>query len=120
MSIAIQESTGANFMAVDLTGKLAKEDYQAFLPVMEKQIREHGKLRLLVHMHDFHGWTPGAVWEDIKFDAKHFTDFERIAFVGDQKWEAAMAQFCRPFTTAKIRFFDEAKVDQARAWLLAV
>ena len=31
---------------------------------------------MLVEMHDFHGWTAGAIWEDIRFDAKHFTDIE--------------------------------------------
>jgi hypothetical protein len=119
MSIAIQESADVKFLEIDLSGKLAKEDYNIFLPEIERQIHEHGKLRLLVHMHDFHGWTAGAIWEDIKFDAKHFTDFERIAFVGDQKWESAMSKFCHVFTTAKIRFFDEAKLDEARAWLSA-
>ena len=117
MSIAIHENIDADFIEVDLTGKLAKDDYRIFRPEIEKQIREHGKLRLLVHMHDFHGWTAGAVWEDIKFDVNHFSDFERIAFVGEQKWESAMTQFCRPFTKAKIKFFEETKLDEARSWL---
>ena len=72
---------------------------------MEKAIQEHGKVRLLVEMRDFHGWGVGALWEDIKFDAKHFCDFERIAMVGDKQWEKGMAVFCKPFTTAKIRYF---------------
>ena len=80
-------------------------------------IREQGNLRLLVHMHNFHGWTAGGLWEDIKFDVKHFNDIERVAFVGDKKWEEWMSKFCKPFTTAKIRFFEEKKKDDARAWL---
>jgi hypothetical protein len=68
-------------------------------------------------MHDFHGWTAGALWEDIKFDARHFKDIERVALVGETKWQQGMAVFCKPFTAARIRYFDHAAIDQARAWL---
>jgi hypothetical protein len=60
-------------------------------------------------MHDFHGWDAGALWEDAKFDLKHFADIERLAFVGEKKWEKGMAQFCRPFTKATIRYFDRSE-----------
>jgi hypothetical protein len=29
-------------------------------------------------------------FEDIKFDLKHFADIERLALVGDRKWEAGI------------------------------
>src|SRR5438093_7835821 len=119
MTVGIQEMAGTKFVEVELKGKLARDDYKEFVPEMEDLIRDHGQLRLLVHMHDFHGWTPGGLWEDIKFEVKHFKHLERIAFVGDKKWEAGMSKFCKLFTTAEIRFFDEAKLDQARAWLEA-
>jgi hypothetical protein len=32
----------------------------------------------------------------------------RLALVGDRKWEANMATFCKPFTSARIRYLDEA------------
>ena len=54
---------------------------------------------------------------DLKFDLKHFADIERLALVGDKKWEKGMSVFCKPFTTAKIRYFDRAAIAEARAWL---
>ena len=68
-------------------------------------------------MHDFHGWTLGGLWEDIKFDLKHFAHIERLALIGDTKWEAGMAVFCKPFTTASIRYFGEARYDDAICWI---
>jgi hypothetical protein len=68
-------------------------------------------------MTDFHGWEAAALWDDIKFDVQHFADIERLAMVGDRQWERGMAAFCRPFTTAAIRYFDAAHVDEARRWL---
>lgn len=57
------------------------------------------------------------MWEDIKFDLKHFNHIERLALVGDRKWEAGMAAFCKPFTTAKIRYFDQGHFDDALTWI---
>jgi len=34
-------------------------------------------------MEDFQGWDAGALLEDVKFDVKHFSDIEWLAFVGD-------------------------------------
>lgn len=106
-----------NLLEVQLTGKLTKEFYGQFVPLVEKQIKEHGKLRILLEMHDFHGWTAGALWEDIKFDIHHWRDIERLAIVGESKWEQGMAAFCKPFTTAKIKYFDRSLLDQAREWI---
>ena len=117
MTVGIQESAGAKFLEINLTGKLAKDDYKRFVPQIEQAIKDHGRLRLLVHMREFHGWTGSGVWEDIKFDVKHFADLERIAFVGDKKWEAAMSAFCKPFTRAQTRFFYESHLEEARNWL---
>ena len=57
------------------------------------------------------------MWDDIKFDMTHFSDIDRLAMVGDRKWEKGMSIFCRPFTTAKIRYFDHTAVAEARIWV---
>ncbi len=117
--VTLKETNGGKVLEVQLTGKLAKEDYGHFVPTVERLVKDHGKIRMLVKMHDFHGWTAGALWQDIKFDAKHFKDIERLAMVGESKWQHGMAVFCKPFTTAKVRYFDHAALDEARTWLAA-
>lgn len=117
MAIQLNEKKTRNVLAVRVTGKLAKEDYESFIPEFERLVKEHGKLRVLFEMIDFHGWKAGALWQDIKFDFKHFSDIERLAMVGDKTWEKGMSVFCKPFTTAKIRYFDRARIEEAEAWL---
>ncbi len=117
--IDLQSDANGKTLSVKLTGKLTKEDYEHFVPEVESLIKKEGKLRILLQMHDFHGWTAGALWEDMKFDMKHFRDIERLAMVGDRKWEAGMAAFCKPFTTAKVHYFDVSEIDKAREWLEA-
>lgn len=115
--LTLSEEAGGKVLGIKITGKLAKEDYEQFVPKVEDLIKQQGKVRILMEMHDFHGWEMGALWEDIKFDVKHFGDIERLAMVGESKWEAGMAVFCKPFTTAKIKYFDASKADEARAWI---
>ena len=102
---------------VKASGKLTKESYETLVPLVEKQMKENGKLRILFELHDFHGWTAGALWEDLKFDAKHFRDIGKLAIVGETKWEKGMATFCKPFTTASIQYFPIEDLADARAWV---
>jgi len=117
MSIELQEKNQGVVVEIKATGRLTKEDYERFVPEMERLVQQHGKIRVLFEMHDFHGWTAGALWQDLKFDLKHFRDIERLALVGERKWEKGMATFCKPFTTAEIRYFDQSQVEEARTWL---
>jgi hypothetical protein len=117
MAIKLEEQDGGKVLEVALTGKLDKEDYETVVPVVERLVKLHGKIRMLVRMHDFHGWTAGALWEDTKFAAHHFGDIERLAVVGEARWQQGMATFCKPFTSAKIRYFDHTALNEARAWL---
>ncbi len=117
MSVELHEEAGGKILILKLSGKLTKEDYAHFTPAVERAVKDHGKVRILVHMHGFHGWSLGAVWEDVKFDLHHFSHIERLALVGESRWEAGMAVFCKPFTTAQVRYFDESKVEEATAWL---
>jgi hypothetical protein len=117
MSIEFIQDGSSNVIEVDVTGKLTKGDYQLLVPETEAAIRRHGKIRILFIMRDFHGWSAGALWEDIKFDLKHFLQIEQLAIVGDTKWQHGMAAFCRPFTTARIKYFGENEIEQAREWI---
>lgn len=117
MAIEMIETNGGKVLEVRLSAKLVKEDYETFVPVAERLVKQHGKVRILVAMHDFHGWTAAALWEDTKFAAHHFSDIERLAVVGETKWQHGMAVFCKPFTTAKIRYFNHDQIEAARTWL---
>ena len=100
-----------------LIGTLHDEDYKQFVPRWETILTEQGKVRLFVQFEDFHGWDLHAAWDDFKFSLKHYSDFERIALVGDRRWEKWMASFCKPFTKAKVMFFDSSHIAAAWKWL---
>ena len=100
-----------------MSGKLHDEDYKTFVPMIDAAIAKDGKVRLLAQFHDFKGWDLHALWDDVKFSTTHCTKIERIALVGDKTWEKWMAKVCKPFTMAKIRYFDAAQIADAWTWL---
>jgi hypothetical protein len=100
-----------------VTGKLSGDDYRYLVPRLEQLVHDHGRLRLLVELHDFHGWDLGGVWEELKFDARHSNPIERLAVVGQRPVSENMAAFPHPFSTSSVRYFDQGFSDVARDWL---
>ena len=119
MPIQLSEDNEAGLLVIHVTGKLVKADYAEFVAEFERCLKERGKLRVLFDMTGFYGWDVGAMWEDIKFDVKHFADISRLAMVGEKKWQHGMAEFFRPFTRATTRYFDRTEAAEARNWLSA-
>jgi hypothetical protein len=117
MTDTIELEAQGQLLEVSVTGKLTKDFYETFVPAVDQLLGDGKKVRILFRMHDFHGWTAGALWEDTKFALHHWNDIERLAIVGEKKWQHGMATFCKPFTSAKIEYFDHADVEKARAWL---
>jgi hypothetical protein len=115
--IALNEANDGKVLAIHVTGKLEAADYERFVPEFERLVLLQGKLRVLFDMTGFHGWTAGALWEDTKFAMHHFGDIDRLAMVGEKKWQEGMATFCKPFTRATVRYFDHTAAAEARQWL---
>jgi SpoIIAA-like len=119
MGVEFKEELNGKLLDVRLTGELVKEDYEKFVPAVDRAVQQHGKIWMLVETHDFQGWTAGALWEDTKFALHHFRDIERLAVVGETKWEQGLATFCKPFTAAVVRYFDHTRATEARNWLVS-
>lgn len=119
MALMLHQEADGKVLFVRVSDKLRKQDYEQFGPAVDKMIEDGGKIRILCQLTDFHGWDFSGLWEDVKFDIKHFSDIERVAIVGDKPWEKLMAFFCKPFTRASVRYYDSKELDAAREWIEA-
>lgn len=117
MPINIEFDEGSNALKVIAHGKLSREDYDEWAPKFTDMLAHHGKLNVLMEMRDFEGWDAGGLWEDIKFDVKHYDDVNRIALVGDKTWQKFMAPVCKPFTSAEVRHFPTSQLGEAEEWI---
>lgn len=104
-------------VAIQAIGTLDKSDYEVFSTQLDELIRQHGKIRLFIELVDFKGWTPGAAWADVKLGFRHFGDIERIAVVGENRFQQGMTALAKPFTAAKVRYFDVEDRADADAWI---
>lgn len=109
--------TQGNILHGIITGKIEKEDYDLFVPEAERLIDQYGKIRVIAELVDFKGWTAGALWEECKLAYHHLKDVERMAMVGDKAWEKGLAAFMKPFTGAKLKYFDVSQRQKAFEWI---
>lgn len=117
MPIELREENEGRILDVGLLGTLVKEDYPPFIAEFQRLVRLHGKVRVLLDMARFHGWNTGALWEEVKFDLQHLGKIERMAVVGEKKWQEAIARFAKVLLPADTRYFDENDAAQARVWV---
>lgn len=117
-TVQLDQLYAGKVIVIKITGQLEAEDYDVFVPAVESHIERHGKIRLLVDLVEFEGWSLSAAWEDTKFGLRHFNDIERLALVGNTRFKAGMAMFCKAFTTAEVRYFDETDAQAALVWTL--
>ncbi len=118
-AVVVDVENGGKLLILRMTGKLQKEDYQSVVLTVDAAVALYGKVRMLVEMHNFHGWSPVALWEDRKLDLRHFNHVERVAIVGEAAWEKGMAILSKPFTTAAVKYFPREQQPEARAWIRA-
>jgi hypothetical protein len=116
MALKYEEVDDGKVLEVTVSKRLEHADYEYFVPETERLIRRHGNLNIVFTMHDFHGWEPRAMWDDLKFGIGHFGDLGRIAVVGEKRWQQWMTGFVKPFTMATIRYFPAAELEAARDW----
>ena len=119
VSVALNRTDEAVFIELKMKGKLTHEDYQIFVPILERALKEAKglKINMLADMTEFKGWKMRAAWDDMVFGLKHARDFDKLAIVGKKKWEEVAADMMKPFVKGKIKFFKNRS--KAIKWLLA-
>ncbi len=104
-------------VTITLSGEVRSEDYQEMVPELEAHINTFGPLRLLLVLEHMEGFEPGALLRDLRFDTKHLNDFERVAVVGDERWQEWGTKLGGSLTEAEVRFFEPTHTSEARQWV---
>lgn len=115
--LQILGQTEGKVIATKAIGKLTKSDYEILIPILTNRLQDYKKIRWYFEMENFTGWELKAFWQDVKFDAQHADDFEKIAMVGEKKWQEWMADLMKPFTEAEVKFFDLKDRNVALEWI---
>jgi len=117
VSHLISVDCNGSLVHVDVTDQLTLEGYKHIVPYIDAAIDEFGSVRVLFDLGEYHGWDGEARWEDLDLELLHWASVERVAIIGDPKYEEGVATFCRPFTAATVRYFYPADAKAAEEWI---
>jgi hypothetical protein len=119
ITLAIKRNKKRVFIEIAMLGKLTHEDYKMFVPMIDKALKKAKGLEadLLVDMREFKGWEFLAALDDFKFGVKHRNAFDKMAIVGNRKWEEQSTAMMSHLMKGKMKFFK--KREKALAWLLS-
>lgn len=111
--IAIEETD--NFINIAVFGEFTLADYKEFEDQVIAKSRTPRKMNVLFDWRDMLSYTIDVAWEDIKFIRKHGSEFNRVAIVTEDQWQAWSAWVSNLFVTADIRVFSN--YADARKWV---
>jgi hypothetical protein len=118
IAIHIKSTSRREFVEIDIYGRLEHRDYQVMIPVMHRAVEavKDRELDVLVDMREFEGWTFEAAIDDMKFGFEFKDSFDKLAIVGDRKWEEIATDLMKHITGREIEYFEN--YDEALSWLL--
>jgi hypothetical protein len=102
-----------------ISGALRKEEMDAVQAAGTEGLAPQENARVLVMVEeDFRGWVGDEVWGDMTFFMEHGDRIEKMAIVGDPKWESMMLMFTGAgFRRAPVKYFTRSQLAEAQAWL---
>ncbi len=108
-----------NVLAITASNNVTGKDYESvIIPAIEAKVEAHGKIRLLYHLgRDFTGFDAAAMWEDATTGLKHFTDFEKIAFVSDVDWINHTVSAFGFMIPCPVKVFSGRQLSEAGDWI---
>jgi hypothetical protein len=117
MSANLEQHPG-RLLVLRVSGELKKSELDAVQSEFVEKIAGAGTVKLLVLLENFTGWERNEAWGDTDFFFSHRNDFEKIAVVGDPRWEAQVLAFTGAgLRKGPVKFFPETSETEARAWL---
>ena len=112
-----QEDNG--LWVLRISGALRKEEMDAVQAAGIEGLGPQENASVLVIVEeDFRGWVGDEVWGDMTFFMEHGDRIEKMAIVGNPKWESRMLMFSGAgLRRTPVKYFSLDRIDQAREWL---
>ncbi len=117
ISVGIVRVNNEFFLKIVPHGKLTHKDYEMMVPLIENSLLgvKEPKINALIDAREFEGWDIKAAWDDLKFGLKHSKEFQKIAIVGEKKYEY-IAKISNWFISGEVKYFPD--LDSALEWIV--
>ncbi len=114
----ILDFTKENLTALQVEGKVTKDDYEKLSALFEKNEREYDKQKLYFEIDKIEGITAKALWEDLKIYLTHVKNFEKVAIIGDSDMVKTLTKLSSPFISGDVKFFNIREASKAKDWIM--
>lgn len=115
MTVTYTADSRARVVELTVAGKITHDDFEELMPKLEAELAR-GPLSLVEVIDDFDGFDARTIWDGIKFDLAHWSEFRRVAVVSDMTWFSPFARLADTLTHLQIKEFKRDQLDEARAW----
>ena len=119
--IALLPNLPDHIVGVTASGKINAADYETVLiPAVDAALKKHDRIRLLYQLGpQFAGFTPGAMWDDMRVGIAHLLKWERIAVVTDHDWVASAWRMFAFAIPCPVKIFSNSELQKAEDWIAA-
>jgi hypothetical protein len=119
--LQLMKDVPEHVIGVRAVGNVNKDEYERVLvPAFEKAAKEYGEINLLMLLETEVGnFTYGTWMEDAKQSLKHFSKWNKIAVVTDQKVIEKLSHLFSFVSPAEAKGFPVSDVELAKAWVAA-
>lgn len=115
MTISTIDTDSDSVIGFKISGDVTKSDYDVLNPAVSSAIDSNGSVNVLLDLTDFE-WEKIEAWKsDLKFGKEFHDKIERMAIVGDKKWEKYLSDLAGGFYAQSSEFFETD--DDALTWL---
>jgi hypothetical protein len=112
----LSESSGP-VVGYKVDGKVKAEDYQQLNSEVQALVDQYDEIYILLDLQEFAGEEAKAWLPDMKFGHRFHDKINKMAIVGDKRWEKWLAALADPFYAKDAELFHSDEVDKAWAWL---
>jgi predicted DNA-binding transcriptional regulator len=115
--ISVSSDAAAGVIEITVDGAIDRADYEKVVTAVDLLLETHKQIDVIEIVRDL-GWLPPQVWwRDIVFHLTHRNFLRRAAIVSDRGWVGPIVRLFAPLYPSAMRFFPEAEIDAARAWV---
>ena len=102
---------------VDVCDKIKKEDVEKIHTIIHKILENHKKVDFYFELKNFKGYEFGGLWADLKVDTAHFSNYGKMAFVGERKWHEWAAKATDIFSESEVKSYELDEKKSAKEWI---
>lgn len=105
-------------ITIKISGVLKRAELAQMEKVAIEAMGPARKIKFLILTESFQGWDNKSNWEDVSFQSEYDEQIEKIAIVGEKRWQDLAEAFVgKGLRSMDIRYFTPSEAAMARSWI---